>query len=175
MVDIKYICILCCNCYGNACLHICLVCFHHYRWKKLDSEVDNERDLSAWRGVFGGCVWTLNQDQDFLRYEAFTKPATEIEEGAIVDMLKDYFQLDVDLDSLVKSWCAKDKHIERLATSFCGIRQLRQDPVENLFSFICSSNNNIKRYGAQSTKHRICIAVINIFFLFFFLESVKWF
>ena len=35
-----------------------------------------------------------------------------------------------------------------------GIRQLRQDPVEALFTFICSSNNNISRIS--SMVERMC-------------------
>jgi len=33
------------------------------------------------------------------------------------------------------------------APKFMGVRMLRQDPWENLISFICSTNNNISRIG----------------------------
>lgn len=43
-------------------------------------------------------------------------------------------------------WSEKDPHFKKIAaTDFHGIRILRQDPWENLCSFICSTNNNIKR------------------------------
>ncbi|KAI9449902.1 DNA glycosylase [Lactarius psammicola] len=59
--------------------------------------------------------------------------------------LKDYFQLDVDLVKLYCEWAERDPVFAKLRTRFEGIRMLRQDPWENLISFICSSNNNITR------------------------------
>ncbi|XP_039252162.2 N-glycosylase/DNA lyase-like [Styela clava] len=70
----------------------------------------------------------------------------EFNEEAI---LCDYFQLDIDLNSLCKSWSNVDKHFTMIHKKFPGIRMLRQDPVENLFSFICSSNNNISRISSM--------------------------
>lgn len=61
------------------------------------------------------------------------------------NILKDYFQLDIDLERLYARWCGADENFKTVASRLPGVRILRQDPVENLFSFICSSNNNITR------------------------------
>ena len=93
-------------------------------------------------------MWTLSQDDKFLYYEAHAKSSKQLpklDEDLCIKKLSDYFQLNVDLNNLVEFWCQQDKHITNIKDQFSGIRQLRQDPVENLFSFICSSNNNIKR------------------------------
>lgn len=63
------------------------------------------------------------------------------------DILKDYLQLSVDIPALYKKWSDVDPNFKQLERNFTGIRMLRQDPVENLFSFICSQNNNISRIG----------------------------
>lgn len=60
-------------------------------------------------------------------------------------IIKDYFQLDINLRQLYIEWSRADSNFAKIALSMPGIRILRQDPVENLFSFICSSNNNISR------------------------------
>lgn len=60
-------------------------------------------------------------------------------------MLRDYFRLDVNLDKYYIEWSTVDPYFEMAAEEFYGIRILAQDPVENIFSFICSSNNNISR------------------------------
>ncbi len=51
----------------------------------------------------------------------------------------------VKLSPLYEKWAKVDPIFKQIAKDFSGIRILRQDPVENLFSFICSSNNNISR------------------------------
>lgn len=70
------------------------------------------------------------------------------------ELLRDYFQLDVKLGDLYKNWSTVDPHFKHTANIFTGVRLLRQDPVECLFSFICSSNNHISRI--QGMVERLC-------------------
>ncbi|KAL4218951.1 8-oxoguanine glycosylase ogg1 [Mactra antiquata] len=67
-------------------------------------------------------------------------------------VLIDYFQLHVQLEDLYKEWAKVDKHFETISKDFSGIRMLRQNPVECLFSFICSSNNHISRISSMVEK-----------------------
>ncbi|KAM4643685.1 N-glycosylase/DNA lyase isoform 2-T2 [Discoglossus pictus] len=69
-------------------------------------------------------------------------------------ILRDYFQLDVSLKDLYDQWGKSDPHFQEVAKDFTGIRVLRQDPTECLFSFICTSNNHISRITGMID--RIC-------------------
>ncbi|CAG11321.1 unnamed protein product [Tetraodon nigroviridis] len=73
------------------------------------------------------------------------------------EMLRDYFQLDVNLGDLYKKWGDADPHFRSIANVFTGVRMLRQDPTECLFSFICTSNNHISRI--QGMVERLCQAL----------------
>lgn len=70
------------------------------------------------------------------------------------EVLRDYFQLSVKLEDLYKEWGDADPHFSHTGNVFTGVRMLRQDPVECLFSFICSSNNHISRI--QGMIERLC-------------------
>nr|XP_014428761.2 N-glycosylase/DNA lyase [Pelodiscus sinensis] len=71
-------------------------------------------------------------------------------------ILRDYFQLDVDLAALYQAWGTVDPHFRQVAANFPGIRVLRQDPVECLFSFLCTSNNHLARITGMI--ERLCQA-----------------
>ena len=61
------------------------------------------------------------------------------------DKLKEYLGLNEKYEM------SNDEHfIKIMSQAGCGIRLLRQNKVETLFAFICSSNNNIKvkKYSA---------------------------
>ncbi|XP_069062245.1 N-glycosylase/DNA lyase isoform X2 [Pleurodeles waltl] len=73
-----------------------------------------------------------------------------------VEILRDYFQLEISLADLYKRWSAADTHFEQVAHTFPGVRILRQDPTECLFSFICTSNNHISRITGMI--ERLCRA-----------------
>lgn len=62
-----------------------------------------------------------------------------------VTILKDYFNMSTDTTKLYEDWSSRDNHFKNKSIKYLGIRVLRQDPWENLCSFICSSNNNVKR------------------------------
>ncbi|XP_022045434.1 N-glycosylase/DNA lyase [Acanthochromis polyacanthus] len=72
-------------------------------------------------------------------------------------MLRDYFQLNVNLGDLYRDVGATDCHFKRIADIFSGVRMLRQDPTECLFSIICTSNNHISRI--QGMVERLCQAL----------------
>ncbi|XP_073526667.1 N-glycosylase/DNA lyase [Phyllobates terribilis] len=73
------------------------------------------------------------------------------------DILQNYFQLHVSLNELYNQWGESDKNFLKVAKEFPGIRVLRQDPVECLFSFICTSNNHISRITGMI--ERLCTSL----------------
>lgn len=60
-------------------------------------------------------------------------------------LLRAYFRLDINLSECYAKWSEAHQHFKSEASKFYAIRVLDQDPVENLFSFICSQNNHITR------------------------------
>ncbi|CAB4057270.1 OGG1 [Lepeophtheirus salmonis] len=102
----------------------------------------------------------LNVDKAFVAY-----PYSKGEVLENSQQLQDYFQLNVKLDPLYKEWSKVDKQFSKVAKHYPGVRMLRQDPVENVFSFICSSNNNIKRISSMvehmSTEYGSYLGSIN--------------
>ncbi|XP_064309765.1 N-glycosylase/DNA lyase [Phalacrocorax carbo] len=122
-----------------------------------------ESSPGSWTGVLGERVWTLRQDQDRLWYTVYGEEEegcpTEAAkpDGAELDqILHDYFQLDVGLTALYRTWGVADPLFRKVANDFPGVRVLRQDPVECLLSFICTSNNHISRITAMI--ERLCRA-----------------
>ena len=65
-----------------------------------------------------------------------------------------YFRLETPLAPLYKEWSEADHRLAKIATVIPGCRILRQDPIECMFSFICSSNNNIPRITKMLTSFR---------------------
>ncbi|KAI0293100.1 DNA glycosylase [Russula brevipes] len=121
-----------------------LKCGQSFRWSVYPLRAALPSDPShEYRLCLQDRVVCLRQSPDTLFYRSvFPDPSASSEVEAARDAetllwLDDYFQLDVDLAKLYNEWS------ERIP--FEGIRMLRQDPWENLISFICSSNNNITR------------------------------
>ncbi|KAI3357604.1 hypothetical protein L3Q82_016011 [Scortum barcoo] len=138
-----------------------------------------------WTGVMGRRVWTLTQTDDTLWYHVYRPQDGQVEggdrkrseeriEGALKKeeeervavtwdteeeeaMLRDYFQLNVNMGDLYMKWGAADPHFRDIAELFKGVRMLRQDPTECLFSIICTSNNNISRIHGMV--ERLCGAL----------------
>lgn len=70
-------------------------------------------------------------------------------------IIRNYFRLDLNLEELYREWSDKDSNFSSVAPLFPGIRMLDQPPIENVFSFICSSNNNIVRISQLVEK--LCV------------------
>ena len=97
--------------------------------------------------MFARTVWVLKQSNEHLDYTAFLNNSSNDQKvkDDLKDLLSDHLRLKDDLASLYQEWSDKDPHFKKAAVQCYGIRMLKQDPVENVFSFICSSNNNITR------------------------------
>ncbi len=74
----------------------------------------------------------LWQDNDMVYYETSPRPRD-------LALVRDYFRLDVDLPALSRQFAEADPHIRPAMREFAGLRVIRQDPVECLFSFLCTS------------------------------------
>ena len=158
-------------------------CGQSFRWSVFPLDTSDEQEETPqsdrpsheYRLCLRDRVICLRQSQEALLWGVvFPTPPTSPEETAkrdaeTLEWIGDYFQLDVDLKELYRSWSKRDPVFRGLQERFSGIRILRQDPWENLISyvtfashlpsydddpivfscprtsFICSSNNNISR------------------------------
>ena len=140
-------------------LDIVLKCGQSFRWTTPFRNRPNE-----YVGVLGSRVWILKQDPENILYKTLQKKGDQIKQHSNFqtisskqkredeEYLRNYFQLDVDLESLYSSWAQVDPVFNDISQRFIGVRMLRQDPIENIFSFICSSNNNIQRISSMIEK-----------------------
>ncbi|RDX56521.1 DNA glycosylase [Lentinus brumalis] len=132
-----------------------LKCGQSFRWSIFPLPPAEQRVLDAnvptyeYRLCLRDRVVCLRQSMDTLFYRAVFPPTVsgdhQEREAETLAWIRDYFQLDVDLVDLYRQWSLADPVFHRVRDRFEGIRMLRQDPFENLISFICSSNNNIAR------------------------------
>ena len=129
-------------------LDIVLKCGQSFRWEEVP---ENSKGGKSWIGVLRSKVWQLAQEESHILYRTITSIKDNV--GETIDdeetILNDYFQLQVDLEPLYQKWSKNDPFFEKISEDFGGVRILRQDPVENLFSFICSANNNIQRISGM--------------------------
>ena len=69
-------------------------------------------------------------------------------EHEIVAALNAYFHFECDLEGLVERWCSSCSRFKSILLRnrmLAYIRLIKQDPIECIFAFICSQNNNINR------------------------------
>uniref|UniRef100_A0A2I3H4D9 N-glycosylase/DNA lyase n=1 Tax=Nomascus leucogenys TaxID=61853 RepID=A0A2I3H4D9_NOMLE len=121
-----------------------------FRWR--------EQSPAHWSGVLADQVWTLTQTEEQLHCTVYRGDKSRASRPTPdeLDAVRKYFQLDVTLAQLYHHWGSVDSHFQEVAQKFQGVRLLRQDPIECLFSFICSSNNNIARITGMV--ERLCQA-----------------
>lgn len=104
---------------------------------------------SEWRGVIDGVLVSLRQtDSDTL-----ARTCTPCS-WPLIPRLREYFHLHEDLQPLYARWASGHERLAAVAVALPGLRVIRQEPVECLFSFICSSNNNIARIQTLVDKLR---------------------
>eukprot|EP00879_Flechtneria_rotunda_P007898 GHRR01008275.1.p1 GENE.GHRR01008275.1~~GHRR01008275.1.p1 ORF type:complete len:589 (+),score=236.26 GHRR01008275.1:58-1824(+) len=132
-----------------------------FRWRKTAED--------TFTGVLGQRVVEIRQLNDDVEYRVLARGPSAPRSGDPAAM-RDYFNLDTSLSTLSLEWAQRDERFRCIAPHLPGARMLRQDPVECLFQFICSSNNHINRihgmverlcstYGTQllsSRQHSMC-------------------
>ena len=71
-------------------LDIVLRCGQSFRWRQSPVDPNN------WQGVMRGRLWLLSQDQENIFYKSVTELETGNSDVKDEDILKDYFQLEVN-------------------------------------------------------------------------------
>jgi N-glycosylase/DNA lyase len=99
-----------------------LGCGQVFRWEKTEE---------WWQGIVGTERICIRQNSRFLQFY-----------GSSPQTIRDYFQLDLDLENILNS-ISKDPIMEETITRCRGLRIVRQPAWECLASYICATYANI--------------------------------
>lgn len=92
-----------------------------------------ERRGDCWYGIDGERVVKITKADGHVEFTSF--PADESRDRRM-------FRLDDDV-SMVFGEISRDSFVRKLVKAYPGLRLMRQEPQQCLFSFVCASNTNI--------------------------------
>ncbi|KAJ6920084.1 N-glycosylase/DNA lyase OGG1 [Populus alba x Populus x berolinensis] len=105
-----------------------------FRWK--------QTGLLQYTGSLGRHLISLKHHQNGdVYYQIHHSPSQSAAKSALLSFLN----TNISLTEMWHGFGAADSRFAELAQHFKGARVLRQDPLECLIQFLCSSNNNISR------------------------------
>ena len=113
-----------------------------FRWYEVEDD--------AWLGVLGKSVLKFYRTEDSSTRCSILSTLDSFEE--VQRQVNDFLRTNIDIKSLYDKWNEADGYFNELSKAAPGVRLLRQDPLECLFAFICSSNNNIPRITGMMAK-----------------------
>jgi 3-methyladenine DNA glycosylase/8-oxoguanine DNA glycosylase len=139
-----------------------------FNWRRL--QTTKTESSNCWVGMLGPHPIAVQQTPTttliaHLLHNGSKQDAAEKE--AMRHMMREYFQLNYSLEELYKEWAGGCSRMKTVTECLQGVRVVRQDPWECLISFICSSNNNIKRITLMLDKlryrygHYVCSLVVD--------------
>lgn len=99
-------------------------------------------------GVALGNYWELQQSPNSLNFRVYPGEEMTVNNHKLdfTKLLSNYLRLDFDLETQIIKWRQNHSHFAQLTSNMKrSVRVLAQEPLENIISFICSQNNNIKR------------------------------
>jgi N-glycosylase/DNA lyase len=106
-------------------------------------------NANEWVGPLQNRVLSIRETPTTTMCRVLCGPTQNVKED-----LQRYFRLEIPLAPLYDEWSRQDARLSKIATAIPGVRILRQDPIECMFSFICSSNNNIPRITKMLSSFR---------------------
>src|SRR5215210_5562875 len=95
----------------------------------------------SWYGIYGETILKINEktneknDETIYEYDSYPE---------YNDWQKHVFRQDDNYNEIIHEISQEEK-IRKLVQKYPGLRILRQKPIQCIFSFLCSSNNNIPR------------------------------
>jgi N-glycosylase/DNA lyase len=107
-----------------------LACGQAFRWR--------ETPGGWWVGVVRGRVLRVRSEGSRVTWVAYPEPLEP-------DFWHSYLRLDFDLAAMYSQLGALDPHLRASFESWRGLRILRQDPMETISSFLCTTANSIPR------------------------------